>query len=153
MKNNITVRKTCRRGRKMKMKNRNVSPSVIKRLPRYFRYLNELNLSGVTRISSKELSEKMHITASQIRQDLNCFGGFGQQGYGYNIETLLSEIKHLLGADRHINAIIVGLGNMGLALANNMKFERRGVFIVGLFDTDEKKDRAFGQGEHGSFLG
>lgn len=139
MKNNITVRKTCRRGRKMKMKNRNVSPSVIKRLPRYFRYLNELNLSGVTRISSKELSEKMHITASQIRQDLNCFGGFGQQGYGYNIETLLSEIKHLLGADRHINAIIVGLGNMGLALANNMKFERRGVFIVGLFDTDEKK--------------
>ncbi len=121
------------------MKNRNVSSSVIKRLPRYFRYLNELSLSGVTRISSKELSEKMNITASQIRQDLNCFGGFGQQGYGYNIENLLTEIKHLLGADRHTKAIIVGLGNMGLALANNMKFERRGVCVVGLFDTDEEK--------------
>lgn len=121
------------------MKNRNVSPSVIKRLPRYFRYLNELSLSGVTRISSKELSEKMNITASQIRQDLNCFGGFGQQGYGYNIENLLSEIKHLLGADRHTKAIIVGLGNMGLALANNMKFDRRGVYLIGLFDTDREK--------------
>ena len=121
------------------MKNRNVSPSVIKRLPRYFRYLNELSLSGVARISSKELSEKMNITASQIRQDLNCFGGFGQQGYGYNIENLLSEIKHLLGADRHTKAIIVGLGNMGLALANNMKFDRRGVYVIGLFDTDREK--------------
>ena len=112
------------------MKNRNVSPSVIKRLPRYFRYLNELSLSGVTRISSKELSEKMNITASQIRQDLNCFGGFGQQGYGYNIENLLSEIKHLLGADRHTKAIIIGLGNMGLALAKQFVQENAGQFEI-----------------------
>ena len=116
-----------------------ISMSVIRRLPRYYRFLYDLMQNGITRISSRDLAARMGLTASQIRQDLNCFGGFGQQGYGYNIETLLSEIKHLLGADRHINAIIVGLGNMGLALANNMKFERRGVFIVGLFDTDEKK--------------
>ena len=99
------------------MKKENVSPYVIKRLPRYFRYLNELYANGVNRISSKELSEKMNITASQIRQDLNCFGVFGQQGYGYNIELLLGEIKSILGADRVNKAIIVGVGNIGLALA------------------------------------
>lgn len=121
------------------MKKENVSPYVIKRLPRYFRYLNELYANGVNRISSKELSEKMNITASQIRQDLNCFGVFGQQGYGYNIELLLGEIKSILGADRVNKAIIVGVGNIGLALANNMKFEKRGVFVTGLFDTDPEK--------------
>lgn len=121
------------------MKKDNVSPYVIKRLPRYFRYLNELCAGGVTRISSKELSERMGITASQIRQDLNCFGVFGQQGYGYNIELLLGEIKSILGADRINKAIIIGAGNIGMALANNMKFEKRGVFITGLFDTDPQK--------------
>lgn len=121
------------------MKKENISPYVIKRLPRYFRYLNELYANGITRISSKELSERMNITASQIRQDLNCFGVFGQQGYGYNIELLLNEIKGILGADRINKAIIVGAGNIGMALANNMKFEKRGVFITGLFDTDPNK--------------
>ena len=121
------------------MKKDSVSQSVIRRLPRYFRYLSELYERGVTRISSKELSDLMKITASQIRQDLNCFGGFGQQGYGYNIEGLLSEIKSILGADRHTTAIIIGMGNMGSALAENMKFNKRGVFITGLFDCAPEK--------------
>lgn len=131
------------------MKKQQVSQSVIRRLPRYFRYLNDLYANGVTRISSRELSEKMHLTASQIRQDLNCFGGFGQQGYGYNIESLLKEIKHILGADRINNAIIIGLGNMGMALANNMKFERRGVYVKGLFDADKEK---IGKEVHGNTI-
>ena len=88
------------------MKKDTVSQSVIRRLPRYFRYLSELSEHGVTRISSKELSEMMKITASQIRQDLNCFGGFGQQGYGYNIEALLGEIKSILGADGHNTCLL-----------------------------------------------
>ena len=121
------------------MKKDSVSPSVIRRLPRYFRYLSELSEHGVTRISSKELSEMMKITASQIRQDLNCFGGFGQQGYGYNIEALLGEIKSILGADGHNTAIIVGMGNMGSALAENMRFKKRGVYLTGLFDCSAEK--------------
>ena len=92
-----------------------VSNSVIKRLPRYYRFLGELKENGVIRISSKDLSQKMGFTASQIRQDLNCFGGFGQQGYGYNIEMLRQEIGQILGLDCPQNAILIGVGNLGTA--------------------------------------
>jgi len=119
---------------KKKTENKKVSASVIKRLPRYFRYLSDLLSAGVTRISSKELAKLMGITDSQIRQDLNCFGGFGQQGYGYNIELLYNAIKSILGADADRKAIIVGCGNLGHALASKMNFARRGVRLVGLFD-------------------
>ncbi len=114
-----------------------ISNAVIRRLPRYFRYLRELIRQGSMRISSRELSEKMNVTASQIRQDLNCFGGFGQQGYGYNVKYLYNEISHILGVDRQFNAIIVGLGNLGQALCSNSLFEKRGVNILGLFDIRE----------------
>lgn len=111
-----------------------ISTAVIRRLPRYFRYLRELIRSGVSRISSKELSERMNVTASQIRQDLNCFGGFGQQGYGYNVNHLYNKISAILGTDRGYTAVIIGIGNLGKALANNPLFEKRGVTITGLFD-------------------
>ena len=113
-----------------------ISNAVIRRLPRYFRYLRELIRNDIMRISSRELSEKMNITASQIRQDLNCFGGFGQQGYGYNVKFLYSEISHILGVENGITAVIIGIGNMGKALVNNPLFEKRGIKIMGLFDTD-----------------
>lgn len=113
-----------------------ISQAVIKRLPRYFRYLRELMHTGVLRISSKELSERMGVTASQIRQDLNCFGGFGQQGYGYNVKNLYNKISAILGTDRCYTAAIIGVGNLGKALANNPLFEKRGVTITGLFDID-----------------
>jgi len=113
-----------------------VSIAVVKRLPRYYRYLADLLKMDITRISSKELSARMGITASQIRQDLNCFGGFGQQGYGYNVESLYNEIGKILGLDNDYRAIIVGAGNMGQALANYENFERRGFKIVGIFDVD-----------------
>lgn len=116
-----------------------ISMAVIRRLPRYFRYLSDLLHLDIKRISSKELSERMHITASQIRQDLNCFGGFGQQGYGYNVEYLYNEISKILGTDRRFNCIIVGAGNMGNALANYENFRRRGFDIIAIFDVDEKK--------------
>lgn len=116
-----------------------VSTSVINRLPRYFRYLGELLNSGVERISSKELSKKMGVTASQIRQDLNCFGGFGQQGYGYNVEYLYGEIAGILGLNSYYKAILVGAGNMGQALAQNTNFEKRGFTLVGIFDNDPQK--------------
>lgn len=115
-----------------------ISSAVIKRLPRYFRYLRELIRSGITRISSKDLSERMNVTASQIRQDLNCFGGFGQQGYGYNVNHLYGKISSILGTDKGYTAIIVGIGNLGKALANNPLFEKRGVTITGLFDISEE---------------
>ena len=110
--------------------------SVIKRMPRYYRFLGNLKNNGVERISSKELSLRMGFTASQIRQDLNCFGGFGQQGYGYNVKNLYGKISAILGTDRGYTAIIVGIGNLGKALANNPLFDRRGVAITGLFDID-----------------
>lgn len=113
-----------------------ISNAVIRRLPRYFRYLREIIRQGTLRISSKELSAKMNLTASQIRQDLNCFGGFGQQGYGYNVNYLYSEISHILGVDCCFNAIIVGMGNLGHALCANHLFEKRGVTIKGLFDNN-----------------
>ncbi len=111
-----------------------ISKAVINRLPRYYRYLGDLLEKDVVRISSKELSEKMKVTASQIRQDLNNFGGFGQQGYGYNVEYLHSEIGKILGLDTKYSLIIIGAGNLGQALANYVDFERRGFFVRGIFD-------------------
>ncbi len=114
----------------------NVSPAVIRRLPRYFRYLRELIRQGKLRISSGELSRLMNVTASQIRQDLNCFGGFGQQGYGYNVNYLYERICELLGVDAGIRAIIIGAGDLGRALVRAPMFEKRGVNIVSMFDID-----------------
>lgn len=114
-----------------------ISSAVIKRLPRYFRYLRSLHEEGVARISSRELSERMNITASQIRQDLNCFGGFGQQGYGYNVEALYKEIAAILGIDNEINYIIIGAGNLGQALAKYKSFSKRGFRACGVFDIDD----------------
>lgn len=115
--------------------NRNdVSISVIKRLPRYYRFLGELKAQGIIRISSKDLSNRMGFTASQIRQDLNCFGGFGQQGYGYNIESLYNEIGNILGVNKTRNAILIGAGNLGKAVALHMSFEQRGFNLIGVFD-------------------
>lgn len=111
-----------------------VSISVIKRLPRYYRFLGELKEQGIIRISSKDLSAKMGFTASQIRQDLNCFGGFGQQGYGYNIESLYEEIGRILGVNKERKAILIGAGNMGRAVAVHMSFEKRGFNLIGVFD-------------------
>lgn len=115
-----------------------ISPAVIHRLPRYYRYLGDLLESDITRISSKELSVKMNITASQIRQDLNNFGGFGQQGYGYNVEYLHTEIKKILGLDKLYSMIVVGGGNIGQALANYANFEKRGFVIKAVFDTNPR---------------
>ena len=115
----------------------NVPPAVIKRLPRYLRFLGELLREGRHRISSAELSKIMDVTASQIRQDLNCFGGFGQQGYGYNIKYLYSKISELLGVTEGFTAVIVGAGNLGRALAATRMFGRRGVKRLALFDVNE----------------
>ena len=115
----------------------NVSPAVIKRLPRYFRYLRELIRNGKTRISSGELSDIMNVTASQIRQDLNCFGGFGQQGYGYNVNYLYAKICEILGVGRGFCAVIIGAGNLGSALVRNPMFEKRGVDVIAMFDVSE----------------
>ena len=115
-----------------------ISKAVIKRLPRYYRYLGELMEEKVERISSNDLSKKMHVTASQIRQDLNNFGGFGQQGYGYNVEYLYTEIGKILGLDTIHPMIILGAGNLGQAIANYTNFERRGFVIRGMFDINPK---------------
>ena len=119
------------------MKQREISAAVIRRLPRYYRYLGELLQNDVVRISSKELSNRMRVTASQIRQDLNNFGGFGQQGYGYNVEYLHSEIGKILGLDVQHNMIIIGAGNLGQALAN-YNFEKVGFNLIGIFDTNPR---------------
>ncbi|MCR4956282.1 MAG: redox-sensing transcriptional repressor Rex [Lachnospiraceae bacterium] len=111
-----------------------ISQVVIKRMPRYYRYLGELIDQGTERISSGELSKIMKVTASQIRQDLNNFGGFGQQGYGYNVQYLYDEIGKILGLDKTHNMIIVGGGNLGLALATNSRFDRQGFVVTGIFD-------------------
>ena len=118
------------------MEEKEISRAVIKRLPRYYRYLGELLEDGVERISSGELSQRMKVTASQIRQDLNNFGGFGQQGYGYNVRYLYNEIGKILGLDRTHSMIIVGAGNLGQALANYAGFERSGFRIIGIFDVN-----------------
>ena len=114
-----------------------ISNSVIKRLPRYYRFLGELKKQGFTKISSRELSERMGLTASQIRQDLNCFGGFGQQGYGYNIDILQSEIASILGLDKPKSIILIGVGNLGRAVTMHMNFESKGFYLTGLFDSKE----------------
>ncbi|MDD3369251.1 MAG: redox-sensing transcriptional repressor Rex [Lachnospiraceae bacterium] len=118
------------------MEPREISQAVIGRLPRYLRYLGDLKDEGIERISSQELSKLMKVTASQIRQDFNNFGGFGQQGYGYNVEHLYEEISNILGLDQKHQLIIIGAGNLGQALANYMNFERRGFIIKGLFDNN-----------------
>ena len=115
-----------------------VSIAVVRRLPRYYRYLSDLLRMDITRVSSKELSNRMGITASQIRQDLNCFGGFGQQGYGYNVESLYNEIGNILGVNNKFHTIIIGAGNMGQALANYPNFERRGFLLTAIFDINPK---------------
>ena len=120
------------------MEEKEISQAVIGRLPRYFRYLGELKDKGVERISSQDLSELMKVTASQIRQDFNNFGGFGQQGYGYNVEYLYNEIGKILGLDRQHNFIIIGAGNLGRALGNYLNFEKRGFIFQGMFDTDRQ---------------
>ena len=111
-----------------------ISMSVVRRLPRYYRFLYDLKENGVARISSRELSQRMGLTASQIRQDLNCFGGFGQQGYGYMVEQLYDEIGRILGMDRLSDTVLLGAGNLGRAIANHMDFEKRGIRLVGIFD-------------------
>lgn len=113
-----------------------VSIAVVRRLPRYYRYLSDLLRMDINRISSRELSERMGITASQIRQDLNCFGGFGQQGYGYNVEALYNEIGGILGLHNKYQTVIIGAGHMGQALANYSNFEKRGFKLIGIFDID-----------------
>ncbi len=119
-------------------KKENISMSVVRRLPRYHRFLTELEKKGTTRISSKELSEKMGLTASQIRQDFNCFGGFGQQGYGYNVPQLRMEIGNILGLQNKFKCILIGAGNLGRAIMGHMPFEELGFQLIGAFDNSPK---------------
>ena len=118
------------------MEEKEISQAVIRRMPRYYRYLGELMDAGVERISSNDLSSRMNVTASQIRQDLNNFGGFGQQGYGYNVKYLYEEIGKILGLNQRHNIIVIGAGNLGQALANYVKFEKLGFMIIALFDVN-----------------
>ncbi len=118
------------------MEGKEISQAVIRRMPRYYRYLGELIDDGVERISSNDLSRRMNVTASQIRQDLNNFGGFGQQGYGYNVKYLYEEIGKILGLNKKHNIIVIGAGNLGQALANYVKFEKLGFVITALFDVN-----------------
>ncbi|GFI49577.1 Redox-sensing transcriptional repressor Rex [Lachnospiraceae bacterium] len=120
------------------MEEREISQAVIRRLPRYYRYLGELLENGVERISSNDLSRRMKVTASQIRQDLNNFGGFGQQGYGYNVKYLYTEIGKILGLEEDHHIIIIGAGNLGQALANYASFEKRGFILKGIFDVNPR---------------
>ena len=123
---------------KVNVKQQNIPSAVIRRLPRYYRYLCELIARGQTRISSSELARMMKVTASQIRQDLNCFGGFGMQGYGYNVNYLFANISEILGVSAGFKAVIIGAGDLGRALVHLSMFEKRGVDIVALFDTDNE---------------
>ena len=125
-------------GRVKTLEEREISRAVIRRLPRYYRYLGELLENGVERISSNDLSKRMKVTASQIRQDLNNFGGFGQQGYGYNVKYLYTEIGKILGLEEDHNIIIIGAGNLGQALANYAAFENRGYILKGIFDVNPR---------------
>ena len=115
-----------------------ISKSVIKRLPRYYRFLNELEEQNIERISSNKLAEIMRVTASQVRQDLNCFGGFGHQGYGYSVPKLKEEIENILGLNNRYNAILIGAGHLGSALAAHMKFEKLGFNLFGIFDNNDR---------------
>ena len=120
-------------------KNDSISMSVIRRLPRYYRFLSELSDQGVDKISSTKLAQIMNVTASQVRQDLNCFGGFGQQGYGYSVSGLRDEIKRILGLNNRYRAVLIGAGNFGSAIAKYLDFERLGFTLVACFDRDEQK--------------
>lgn len=126
----------------MPKEKKDISMSVIKRLPRYYRFLGELKKREISRISSRELSQMMGFTASQIRQDFNCFGGFGQQGYGYNVDQLRAEIGSILGISNGFKTILIGCGNLGKAIAAHMAFEDRGFELVGIFDkkAEDMKD-------------
>ena len=128
------------------MSKETISNSVIRRLPRYYRFLGELESNGYVRISSRELSEKMGLTASQIRQDFNCFGEFGQQGYGYNVSDLRREIGKILGLDKHTPMILIGAGNLGKAIATHLDFKSKGFDLIGAFDNDKNTiGRAIGE--------
>lgn len=120
-------------------KSDSISMSVIRRLPRYYRFLSELNDQNVDRISSTKLAQIMNVTASQVRQDLNCFGGFGQQGYGYSVSQLKEEIKNILGLNNDYKAILIGAGNLGKAVAMHMNFEKLGFELIACFDNNENK--------------
>ena len=120
-------------------KSDSISMSVIRRLPRYYRFLSELNDQKVDRISSTKLAQIMNVTASQVRQDLNCFGGFGQQGYGYSVGQLKDEIKNILGLNNNYKAVLIGVGNFGKAVAMHMDFEKLGFELIACFDNNEKK--------------
>lgn len=115
----------------------NISKSVIRRLPRYYRFLNQLESQGVDRISSTKLAEIMRLTASQVRQDLNCFGGFGHQGYGYSVPKLKEEIQNILGLTNQYKAVLIGAGNLGNAIASHLKFNKLGFDLVGIFDNND----------------
>ena len=130
------MEKKARAKKGMNLPKKEVPMAVIRRLPRYHRFLGELLRRGQKRISSAALSLLMGVTASQIRQDLNCFGGFGQQGYGYNVEYLYAQIGELLGINEAFTAVIMGAGNLGRALVNSHMFERRGVTRLAMFDVD-----------------
>lgn len=120
-------------------RNDNISMSVIRRLPRYYRFLSELNEQNIDKISSTKLAEIMNVTASQVRQDLNCFGGFGQQGYGYSVSQLKEEIQNILGLNNDYKAILIGAGNLGKAIAKHMNFEKLGFELIACFDCNEEK--------------
>ncbi|WP_302516038.1 redox-sensing transcriptional repressor Rex [Ruminococcus bromii] len=120
-------------------KNDSISMSVIRRLPRYYRFLSELNDQNIDKISSTKLAQIMNVTASQVRQDLNCFGGFGQQGYGYSVSQLKEEIKNILGLNNNYKAILIGAGNLGKAVAMHMNFEKLGFELIACFDNNEQK--------------
>ncbi len=120
-------------------KNDSISMSVIRRLPRYYRFLTELEERKTDRISSTRLAEIMNVTASQVRQDLNCFGGFGQQGYGYSVSQLRQEIQKILGLNNHYRAILIGAGNFGTAIAKHIDFRNLGFSLIGCFETDSEK--------------
>ena len=122
----------------MTVEGRHISQAVIRRLPRYYRYLGDLLENGVERLSSNDLSKRMKVTASQIRQDLNNLGGFGQQGYGYNVKYLYTEIGKILGLEEDHNIVIIGAGNLGQALANYAAFEKRGFILKGIFDVNPR---------------
>lgn len=119
-------------------KNENISMSVIRRLPRYYRFLSYLDKQEVERASSGKLAEIMNVTASQVRQDLNCFGGFGQQGYGYSVKQLKNEIGNILGLNISHDIILIGAGNLGHAVATHMDFESKGFNLIAAFDKDEE---------------
>ncbi len=116
-----------------------ISMSVIRRLPRYYRFLSELNDQRVDKISSTKLAQIMNVTASQVRQDLNCFGGFGQQGYGYSVKQLQKEIEQILGLNNNYKAVLIGAGNFGSAIAKHLDFNRLGFELAACFDKDESK--------------